>query len=161
MPLQTHQIASRPWCPAPYRGVPDDRPASTGRVVAELVGLGDHGSQVRLRIAESEFGYDVLAEFEAMPADDFDVELEDNKIYIAFEDRRLPGEGLPPPGWLAEGLRQQVAIAFQHPIDAAASHGEFGDRILHLSLRKRACGPSREPSWQAAAGVESEAICAI
>ncbi len=108
--------------------------------VPVAVSLDGLPGRLRLRITEDACTYGVMAEFDGICADTFEVELMDREVYI-FVCKRLSGGPLPAPLAALDPsypkLEQgSVALAFGQAIDAAASYGECGHGLLRLSLRK-------------------------
>lgn len=91
-----------------------------------MTGLAGTAHSVSLRIAEAPLSWEVTVELKDMPAESFEVELADNKVYILLHD-------IAP-----------VVLTFPQVIDPSTSSGDCGDGILRLSLGKqvlRALGP--------------------
>jgi hypothetical protein len=81
-----------------------------------------------LRVTEDDLGYSVMLESADVPAQAFEVEADDRRVYIMLA--AAPGRLRP--------ARCCMVLAFDETIDASASCGECADGLLHLSLSKTA-----------------------
>ena len=114
------------------------RPETSVPVAVSVDGVP---GRLRLRVTEDASGYTVLAEFQGISADAFEVELVEREVCIVVR-RRLPGRSLQafPVASVAAPGHGHVVLVFGQAIDAAASIGECGDGLLRLSLRKAGSG---------------------
>lgn len=134
-----------------------DACSGMGRPV--IVELEDAPCVFRLRVTEDTVGYGVMAEFDDTTVTGFDVELDDNQIYIGVAHDPLAPRATPADTDVRAvrrgSQRSRLSLTFGQPIDAAASCGEFSDGLLHLSLCKqrprRSTGVPLLDAWMVAA----------
>jgi hypothetical protein len=82
-----------------------------------------------LRVTEDDLGYSVMLESADVPAQAFEVEVDDRRVYIMLAPAPAAPGRLRP-------IRCCMVLDFDETIDASASCGECGDGVLHLSLSK-------------------------